>query len=331
MSDSSLTSDSSSLNDSSSEDENLLILTGNEILRYGLRLLGWTNAQLNRNCKNQRENNMDRFKADFGASPNVVAQIFEDMQRTNLPAAKIHIASMDDAAHLLYALNFLKEYPTEGQRQNKWHLSDSTLRLNGWDMLLRLQALKSEKIVWPTAGEIGNNVWIGSVDGTHIKTQEPNHPTYPKDKKAFSYKNHSAGFSYEIVVSLWESKIIWINGPFKASVHDNTIFSLPGGLKEKLEATGLRVIADSGYGGYDHVVSRLNSMDSKEVSKFKVRARMRQEAVNAKIKTLRCTDSGRFRHMGNYKDGQPKFKICFEAAVVVTQYKMDISEPLFDI
>jgi DDE superfamily endonuclease len=316
---------------SDSSNGDALILTGDEMLLYGLKLLGWEEKQLVRKSKNNRDNLLSLFKSDFGASPAVVAQIFEDLQTTDLPAARISFATMDDAAQLLYALNFLKQYPTEGQRQNKWHLCDKNLRENGWDLLLRLQALKAEKIVWPTDEEIGNNIWIGTVDGTHIKSQEPNHPTLPKDTKAFSYKNKAAGFSYEIVVSLWKSNIIWINGPFKASVHDNTIFSSPGGLKEKLTAAGLKVIGDSGYGGMDDVVSRLHSIDSPEVSKFKVRARMRQEAVNAKIKTLRCADSACFRHMGNYKDGQPKFKICFEAAVVVTQYKMDISEPLFDI
>jgi hypothetical protein len=205
------------------------------------------------------------------------------------------------------------------------------LRDNGWDLLLRLQALKAQKIVWPTVEEIGDDVFVGTVDGTHIKTEEPNHPDLPKDTKAFSYKNKAAGLSYEIVVSLWESRIIWINGPFKASVHDKTIYSMPGGLYEKLLGSGLRVIGDSGYGGYEDTVSRLNRWDTAEVGKFKTRARMRQEAVNAKIKTLRCVDSARFCHKGNHTDGQSKFKICFEAAVVVTQYKMEISEPLFDI
>jgi hypothetical protein len=185
--------------------------------------------------------------------------------------------------------------------------------------------------VWPTAAEIGDNVWIGTVDGTHVKTIEPSHLDFPKDPKAFSYKNQAAGLSYEIALSLWESRIIWMNGPFLASVHDTTIFAMPGGLKEKLQGTGLRLIADRGYSGHDEVISVMSSRDSPEVSKIKTRARMRQEGVNAKIKTLRCTDSARFRHTGNYKDGQSKFKICFEAAVVVTQYKMEITEPLFDI
>jgi hypothetical protein len=41
-------------------------------------------------------------------------------------------------------------------------------------MLLKIQALKEKKIVWPSEEEIGDNIiWVGSIDGTHIKTQEP--------------------------------------------------------------------------------------------------------------------------------------------------------------
>ena len=238
---------------------------------------------------------------------------------------------MDDLENLLFALQFLKVYPTEGQRQNKWHQCDRVLRDNCWDILLRLQALKATKIVWPTAAEIGDNIWIGTVDGTHVKTQEPNHPELPKDPKAFSYKNKAAGFSYEIAVLLWESRIIWINGPFPASRHDATIFAMPGGLREKLQGTGVKLIADRGYGGHSDTISTMNAHDSPEVSNLKTRARLRQESVNSKIKTLRITDSARFRHRGTHTDGQLKFKICFEAAVVVTQYKMEINEPLFDV
>lgn len=313
-----------------SDDDDALILTATEILQHGLDLLGWTDGQLDRESKNRLEKHAAWFTSDFGASHHVVAQIFYDLQTTDIQAARIHSATMEDLDHLLFALHFLKVYPTEGQRQNKWHKCDKTLRENGWDLLLRLQALKATKIVWPDAAEIGDNVWIGTVDGTHVKTIEPSHPDFPKDPKAFSYKNQAAGLSYEIAVSLWESRIIWINGPFLASVHDTTIFAMPGGLKEKLQGTGLRLIADRGYSGHDEV-SIMSSRDTPEVSKAKTRARMRQEGVNAKIKTLRCTDSGRFRHTGNHRDGQSKFKICFEAAVVVTQYKMEITEPLFDI
>jgi hypothetical protein len=294
-------------------------------LKHGLSLLGWTDKHLNRQSKKRYEKHSKWFHCEYGASHHVVAQIFSDLQTTKIAAAKFHSATMVDLDYLLFAFHFLKQYPTEGQQQNKWHQCDKKLRENLWDILPRLQALKATKITWPTDAELADNIWIGSVDGTHVKTVEPTHPDLPKDTEAFSYKNKAAGLSYEIVLSLFESRIIWINGPFPASYHDAAIFALPGGLREKLQGTGRRLIGDSGYSGHGDIVSMMNSHDAPEVSKAKIRARMRQEGVNSKIKTLRALDSARFRH------GPQKFKIVFEAGVVVTQYKMEITEPLFDV
>jgi DDE superfamily endonuclease len=309
---------------------NLLIFTSDEILNHGLKLLGWTDKKLARESKHKHEKQANWFSCEYGAKPHVVAQIWIDLQRTEIEDARIIAATEDELTQVLYTLQLLKSYPTEGQRQNKWHACDRVLRDKCWSMLLRLQALKATKIVWPTDEELGDDIFVGAIDGTHIKTEEPMHPEFPKDPKAYSKKNHSAGLTYELVTSLSHSRIIWMNGPFPASTHDKAMFMAPGGLREKLQGTGLRLIGDSGYSGHDDFISRANSKDAPEVGKFKTRARLRHERVNGMIKTLRCTDSARFRHKGNHK-GQPKFKICFEAAVVITQYKMENGEPLFDI
>ena len=115
-----------------------------------------------------------------------------------------------------------------------------------------------------------------------------------------------------------------MRGPYLAGKSDTHIFK-HGGLADKLRALMKRVIADNGYKGYDDVVSRPNSQDAPEISKLKSRARLRQETVNGKIKTWKATDSARFRH------GKEKFKMCFEASVVLTQYMMEMGEPLFDV
>jgi DDE superfamily endonuclease len=105
----------------------------------------------------------------------------------------------------------------------------------------------AEAIVWPTDEELGDDIFVGAVDGTHIKTEEPMHAEFPKDKNAYSKKSHSAGRTYELVTSLSQSRIIWMNGPFPASTHDTTMFTVPGGLmREKLQGTGLQLIGDSG-------------------------------------------------------------------------------------
>ena len=79
--------------------------------------------------------------------------------------------------------------------------------------------------------------------------------------------------------------------------------------------------------------STANSHDSDAVRDFKVRSRQRHEAFNGKIKQFSVL-SERFRCKNNPNDtltAQEKFQMCFEAVVVLVQYKMDMGEPLFDI
>jgi hypothetical protein len=303
-------------------DPHLWILTPNEMLVKGLELMGWSEKQINRKSKKRWGKLCGFFAADFGAKPHVLCQIWEDLQTTTIEAARL-LPEERNLEHFLYAMHFLKAYPTEKQRQNKWNVCDRILRDTGWLFVAKMAALQELKIVWPETDE--GDIWIGTVDGTHSKSWEPKHDKYPKDRKAFSFKHHSSGFNYEIVVSLEDSKIIWINGPFKAGTNDIGMLTSANGLLAKLRALGLRVIADNGYRGYDDIISRPNSLDSAAVSKFKNRARCRHEGVNGMIKHFKCTSSEAFRH------GIDKFKICFDASVVITQYRMELGEPLFEV
>ncbi|CAB9525015.1 hypothetical protein SEMRO_1617_G286340.1 [Seminavis robusta] len=302
-------------------DPHLQVLTPEEMLQHGMKLIGWNERQLRRKSKKRWRKWCILFAADFGAKPHVVCQIWEDLQTTALKEAYLH-PNQRNLDQFLYALHFLKAYPTEKQRQNKWHVCDRLLRDSGWFFVERIAALKELKIVWLNTG---NDIWCGSVDGTHIKSWEPTHDKYPKDPSAFSWKHHSAGFNCEVVLSLKESKIIWLNGPFEAGTNDISMFTAQGGLCEKLREAEKMVIADNGYRGYDDVISRPNSIDSPEVAKFKNRARCRHEAVNGMIKHYKCTDSAAFQH------GIDKFALCFDAAAVITQYRMELGEPLFEV
>ena len=316
-------------------DEGILIVTGNEILRIGMKLLGWSEKQLKRQSKKFDAKRIYWFIANFGASPLVVVHVWEAMQRTDVAAARIDNATLDELSNLLFTFHFLKAHPTEGQQQNEWHMHvcDQKLSDDIWKMLLRIQALKIETIVWPPTEEIGDTVWIGTVDSTHVKTEEPKHPKLSQEesnhpnlsKDALSYKHHAPAFVYEIVVSLWSSRIIWMRGPFLAETSGIQMFSTRGGLMKKLQKTNVKLIAHHGYRGFNEILSRPNSYDNPDVKKFKSRALMRHQAVIAKIKTLLCTDSAQFCH------DMSKFKICFEASVVITQYRMEISEPVFGI
>jgi hypothetical protein len=59
----------------------------------------WEWKQMDGQCKHRHEKHTAMFKADFGANPQVVAQIFEDLQTRNIPSTQVHEATMDDPSH----------------------------------------------------------------------------------------------------------------------------------------------------------------------------------------------------------------------------------------
>lgn len=263
--------DSDDGSDSSSDvDWDVSVLVPEEILVIGLKILGFSDKQIARPKTPQKNN--QRFVAHFGVMPHVLAQVWEDLQMQpefNDMIKPVH----RDFEVFLMAVHFLKRYQTEEEREGTWNISIRKLRDTTWQYVELIQKPKSKKIVWVHEDR---DIWVGTVDGTHVKSQEPAHPTLPKDEKAFSYKDHAAGYSYELALSLHESRIIWMNGPFKASVHDAKIFAGAGGLAAKLRSIGKKMIAGSGYQGFDDCISRMHSLDSKRVAKFKMRARCRQ-------------------------------------------------------
>ncbi len=49
---------------------------------------------------------------------------------------------------------------------------------------------------------------------------EPKHPTMSKNPAFYSHKFGSAGLNYELGISVFENKLVWMNGPFKAGKPD---------------------------------------------------------------------------------------------------------------
>lgn len=127
---------------------------------------------------------------------------------------------------------------------------------------------------------------------------------------------------YEIGLSIFESKVVWTNGPFPAGQSDLAVFRKIGGLKS-IMPDGMHLIGDNGYQG-EVIVSTPNEFDSFIVKTFKERARARHETFNKRIKEFKILDE-RFRH------GVEKHKIVFEAICVIVQYDMENGRPLFEV
>jgi hypothetical protein len=66
----------------------LVILTEDEMLFKRLQLVGFNRHRME---TVKRDTNIERFKAHYGSIPFVYAQILEDLQRTDIPEARIRL------------------------------------------------------------------------------------------------------------------------------------------------------------------------------------------------------------------------------------------------
>jgi DDE superfamily endonuclease len=149
------------------------------------------------------------------------------------------------------------------------------------------------------------------------------------DKKLYSHKHHSAGFSYKVGLDLFKSRIVWISGPYKAGIPDINIFQKPNGLKSRIP-NGKLAIGDQGYRG-DEKVLVPSGYDSIGVKKFKTRARDRHEYFNHILKSLSVL-RGRFHHNGNeLKETMKKHRSVFQAVAILVQYSLEDDRRLHNI
>ena len=130
--------------------------------------------------------------------------------------------------------------------------------------------------------------------------------------------------SYEIAIDIFESKLVWLNGPFPAGQSDLAIFRKEDGLKSKIPH-GKRIIGDRGYrGDRCNNVSIRNPRDTPQVKEFKNRALARHENFNGRIKNFAIL-AERFRHPLDLH------RAVFEAICVLVQYDMENGHPLTEV
>ncbi len=182
------------------------VVPPNVMLMNGLLAVNYKQARIQRSSENT---NRKRFRAHFGASPEVCCTIWEEFQNSEVQEARIpaHKLNLKD---FLMALHTLRKYPTEFEREAIFDVSPKTGRNKSWYYIRKIQALKRIKIVWPD--DVGELVWIISVDGQHCWKQEPTHRIWAIDSKHYSHKYNKAGWCYELGISLTKSRLVWMNG-----------------------------------------------------------------------------------------------------------------------
>ena len=197
-----------------------------------------------------------------------------------------------------------------------------------WKWIERIAVLARKKIVWGDwLDSKDTEVFAISTDGVDFKMWERQHPDYPVDSKAMSHKFRSCGAKYIIALSVFESKCVFIEGPFRGGKGDLDMFK-ESGLMQKMIANGKVCIADRGFWSkLQHerdCFAYPDYMDSKELGNFKTRARLRQETFNRRLKHFEALS-------GTFANGFVKHGIALRAVAVLVQYQMDNGSPLFSV
>ena len=158
----------------------LVILTPNEILLHGLRMffteesIIWVQTM----DKMASITKHQCFEDHFGCKHFVAAAIWEDLQTTDIPEAKLEVKVPKrkkkgrsniprQCSYFLYALNYLKQYLPERQRKGPLDKNRDTLRDNTWPMLKKIQALKHAKVKFPDLTTRTGEIFLMYVDGVH--------------------------------------------------------------------------------------------------------------------------------------------------------------------
>jgi hypothetical protein len=307
----------------------MVVITNKELLTYGFQFAGhpaWINETPNKLTKF----NQECFRSAYGIDPDSLLNVINDLQSPEvLGNQRIKNVNIQE---LFTALSWLKQYPTEHNHAGRWKSTENTARSKSWKYVLAIQKLIDHKVKWivPDPNNPPEQTFLVSVDGTHCQISEPRNDP---NKDWMSYKNKKPGLAYELAISVYEDKLVWINGPFRASVGDNTIFESQGGLQEKLP-DGKKAIADSAY-SKALKASTENPLDDKIVKVLKRRARARHEIFNKRIKDFKIL-STRFRSTkGSPKLGLPtvldKHKAVFQACCVLVQYDVEEESPLIKV
>ena len=96
------------------------------------------------------------------------------------------------------------------------------------------------QIVWPTGWKTNFTI---SVDGVHCRFHELEDDKLAKNPENYSHKFNGPGLAYELALSIFENKLVWMRGPFKPSKSDLGIYQ--GELKGMLPVDK-RVVCDGG-------------------------------------------------------------------------------------
>lgn len=260
-----------------------------------------------------------KIRGHFGASIAIITAIWNEIEASvDAPGAM--------PKHLLWALVFLKIYASEEVhcRLVGWTDSD-TFRKWSWYFVEKIADLKDTIIVFDNRFQLydSSTHCLMSLDGTDCPINEP----WPFDKKWYSHKFNGPALKYELGVCIRTGHIVWLNGPFPASVSDVKIFR---DTLANLLADDEGCEVDGVYGGHPKLKAP-EVRTSREDGKQKSIVRGRHENINGRLKIYNVLNIP-FRHLQPRHEMMHKHSLCFYAVAVITQMKLSIGgEELYDV
>ena len=308
-------------------------MTADDVLIHGMRYVTKRPKISLYHGRKSRDSWVNDFKKQFGSDPAVVMKIWRDLCSgaagvKNRPTP----SEMCNGGFRMFlaAHHLLWMYPKNAQNlADTMGICERVARGEPlWRWVSRFAALQKHKIKMPD--DINSPTaphFAAVVDCTDLRRWEPSsNPNYNIDKSWCSFKSKHAAIRFELATSVYEPKIIWLNGWFKAGeMNDYEIFK--AGLDLVIDPRK-KIIGDSGYKGTEsrNKVCIPSSTDSKELANFKARARLRHEGVNGKIKKFKCVQDEAFRHTVE------KQALAFTAVVVIVQYQIENGDnDLYDV
>ena len=137
----------------------------------GLQLAGHSIETIQETCKRTNDNRLEDYCYAGAAT---LRDLFRDIQDPTLGAFTI---SKPDPAKLIYALYFLKEYPTAHDFAARCVCgTGETVLESAWRYIKAIQAVKSKKIKWifDDADLYNGGFFIASVDGVQNRNRSNN-------------------------------------------------------------------------------------------------------------------------------------------------------------
>ena len=93
------------------------------------------------------------------------------------------------------------------------------------------------------------------MDGVNCMTCEHRHPEFCMDTERYDHKSNSCGLTYVLGAHIFQYRLIWMNGPFKAGANNYKGNFVKHGLRDKLKEIGKKSLGDKIYNGHPNEIS----------------------------------------------------------------------------